>query len=77
MDAYFEEKKRKGYILTAKHINPSYGDYCMIPIDTICVPIEQDGPSSWSHLSGRYRTYEEQCEFMRSGRKDKKLPPIE
>lgn len=74
---YVEEKKRKGLIFTAHNVNPEYPYITMNPYVPYPKPIlTGEAPSFWSHLSGRYRTYEEQQEYIASGLVDKKLPAI-
>lgn len=78
MDKYFEEKKRKRLIFTMDMFDPRLPNRCMaIDTDTMQpVPVtEPDGPSYWSRASGRYRSYEEQQEYIKTGR-DRKLPEI-
>lgn len=77
MDAYFEKKKRQGFIFTKHNIDGKH-QYISMCNDILAPrPIEQpDGPIYWSHLSGRYRTAEEQKEFMDSGMIDRKLPAL-
>ena len=74
MDAYYELKKKQGYIFTLHDIAPKF------PYDSIDKktgrPIEMpEGASYWSRLSGRYRDAEEQRAFIDSGLVDKRLPP--
>lgn len=74
---YFDDKKRAGYIFTLHNIDPDLPTLCMNPEYVTPKPItEPEGPSFWSHLSGRYRTYEEQQAFVASGLKDQDLGAI-
>ena len=78
MDKYYEEKKRRGYILTLHDLNPNDPYLAMDPSTGSVEPVMSPGIySHWSRLSGRYRTYEEQQEYERSGCIDTKLPPRE
>lgn len=78
MDKYFEQKKRENLVFTLHNINPDWPYLSMQPTSILYArPIEEpDGPSYWSHLSGRYRSYEEQQEFLANGCIDKKLPKV-
>lgn len=78
MDEYFEQKKREGLIFTMHNLNPKLPYISMLPTSILYArPVEEpEGPLYWSHLSGRYRTYEEQQEFLRGGCVDQKLPKI-
>mgnify|MGYP003290645789 CR=1 FL=1 len=74
---YYEEKKRAGLIFTAHNINEKNPYIAMDPNSLSPKPIVCDDlPPFWSHLSGRYRTHDEQVDFMKGGCVDKKLPPI-
>lgn len=54
-DLYYEGKKQKGYVFTSHNINPENGyEHCPQP----------EGISWWSKELGRYRTAEEQKEFV-------------
>lgn len=77
MDNYYESKKKQGLIFTQKNLNPEAPLSALDP-DYECKLIyaPDDGPSYWSHLSCRYRTYEEQQQFIASGCIDRKLPPL-
>lgn len=73
MDAYFERKKRQGYIFTYHNMDASAPYLSMTIEKKIIEPVSCEGPSWWSHLSGRYRNADEQAEFIASGLVDKKL----
>lgn len=76
MDEYYERKKRQGFFLTKKNLNPS-ADYSAMDGELKKFVVTEPGVSYWSRASGRYRTYEEQEEYIKSGMKDVKLPPIQ
>lgn len=76
MDKYYEEKLNRGYILTKQDIKPGGERTALVNKNVKAEPVtEEDGPTNWSRLSGRYRTYDEQQEYLANGRHDKKLPP--
>ena len=70
--SYFEKKKREGLIFTQHNMNISK-PYNSMEKDRNPVISNY---SFWSRLSGRYRTYEEQVEYIRSRYKDKALPKL-
>ena len=73
MDAYYEMKKRQGYIFTLHDIDPSC-PYNAIDLRTGNL-IETPGLLSyWSPLSGRYRNSFEQKAYIEAGCVDVKLP---
>lgn len=76
-DEYFENLKKNNLVFTEHNMNPKR-PFVSVDISTNCLrPLTPpDGPSYWSHLSGRYRDYEEQREYLASGCVDKELPPI-
>jgi hypothetical protein len=70
-NSYFEKKKKEGLIFTFHNMNP-LKDYVSIePKATSAQPVVSDDYLYWSRLSGRYRTFEEQKEFISSGCVDK------
>ena len=59
---YFETKKQTGLFFTLKNINPDLPADSMISGHT---PVSAPGVSYWDRKRGRYRTYEEQQEYLR------------
>lgn len=59
---YFETKKQAGLFFTLKNINPDLPANSMISGHT---PVSAPGVSYWDRKHGRYRTYEEQQEYLR------------
>ena len=81
MSEYFENKKRQGLIFTLHNIDTQKPYICMKndPKSISCKPVPVPmpvGPSFWSRLSGRYRTAEEQREYLASGCVDRALPVL-
>ena len=76
MDAYFEKLKKKNLIFTA-HLRDPKQPYISINMNGYDVLTPPEGPSYWSHLSGRYRDAFEQAEYMDRGCVDVALPPKE
>ena len=75
MDQYYEEKKRKGYILTLHDFDPQLPYLAMVPGIHCPAQVEPgDGKQRWSRLSGRYRDSAEQKEYYRTGHTDNRLP---
>ena len=73
--SYFESLKKRNLIFTEHNMNPR-APYMAIDRHRGDRLIETpEGPSYWSHLSGRYRDYDEQMAFIRDGCVDKRLPP--
>lgn len=70
---YFENKKRTGLILTAKNINPAAPLICMYDVDRPTPVTYPNGPDFWSKKSHRYRTKQEQVEFIKDGCVDRDL----
>lgn len=75
MDEYFEALKRKNLVFTLHNINPKMGYIAADPERSYKVLEIPDGPSYWSHKSGRYRDANEQAEYIANGCVDKELPP--
>lgn len=74
MSTYFEQKKRLGLIFTLHNTNPKL-PYISMDQELEEPIVPPDGPNWWSHLSGRYRDYDEQMKYIADGLVDKKLPP--
>ena len=77
MNEYYEQKVQSGLIFTMHHVDPLLPSVSIKPGSILDSPIEMPtGPSYWSRLSCRYRTYEEQRAFLLAGCDDCKLPPL-
>ena len=73
--SYLEKKKREGLIFTLHNMNRSKPYISIEKGKTSAKPITCDH-NFWSRRSGRYRTFEEQTEYIRSGYVDKALPKL-
>lgn len=77
MNEYYEQKVQSGLIFTMHHVDPLLPSVSIKPGSILDSPVEMPtGPSYWSCLSSRYRTYEEQRAFLLAGCVDCKLPPL-
>lgn len=76
MDTYYENKKKQGLIFTLQNVDPNAPMTALDGTHECRLVFDDEGPSYWSHLSHRYRTYEEQQEFIKLGCIDQKLPPM-
>lgn len=70
-NGYFEKKKKEGLIFTFHNMDPLMDYLSTEPKITSAHPVVSDDYMYWSRLSGRYRTCEEQKEFVSSGCVDK------
>jgi hypothetical protein len=75
MDEYYESLKRRNLIFTMHNIDPKQPYLAADPAKNYKILEMPDGPSYWSHKSGRYRDANEQEEYIASGCVDRELPP--